>query len=501
MRMALAASLLISSALLGAAPVVANTYVLDDFKPDQERTAAAAIVAAVFAGHAPVMAEASIADQIIELEEQHQAILARCDEIRTLIEDGAELTDDLEKEIDEKTSDGAKLAKRIASLKKIAPQGAGRKTAPEAGLTPAGAGARVLNTRIDPKHGFQNFGEFAIATRRHAAGQADHDGVKKLQAAATTYGNEGTGADGGFLVPPEFSTEIWKKVEAEENLMARTLELIVSGNSMMVPKDETTPWGTTGPQFYFEGEGSQGSQSKGVFELNQMRLYKLMALVPASEELLEDAVGYTSWLMGKMPQNLAHKINTVILRGTGVGQPLGILNSGSLVSVTKETSQPADTLWAANISKMWARMYAPWRRNSVWLYNQDLEPQLDGLAFQPSGASSMLPTTASTPIYMPPGGIADAPYGRLKGRPAIALQACSAVGDQGDIILVDLKQYQTLRKAAGMKVDTSMHFFFDQAVSAFRFIFRMNGQPAWSAAITPENSANTLSWAVTLDAR
>jgi hypothetical protein len=62
-------------------------------------------------------------------------------------------------------------------------------------------------------------------------------------------------------------------------------------------------------------------------------------------------------------------------------------------------------------------------------------------------------------------------------------------------------QYWILRKAAGLKADTSIHLYFDQGLTAFRFTFRMNGQPAWSAPVTPQNSANTLSWAVVLDGR
>jgi HK97 family phage major capsid protein len=147
---------------------------------------------------------------------------------------------------------------------------------------------------------------------------------------------------------------------------------------------------------------------------------------------------------------------------------------------------------------MWARLYAPWRRNAVWIINQDAEPALEAMGYAPSG---VVPTAASMPVYLPPGGVADAPYARLKGRPVVPLQAAKTVGDQGDIMLIDFNQYWLLRKAAGVRSDTSIHLYFDQAITAFRWIFRINGQPAWSAAITPENGSNTLSWAVALDAR
>ena len=437
-----------------------------------------------------------------ELQDASQAIVNAADER------GEDISDDDLATIEANGIKVEALGKQISARRAAAPtaQGQGRRTAsePQARNEPNGNGRRVVHATVrdNARHNFTNFGEFAMGVRMQArGGNMEHDSVKKLLNAATTYGNEGAGADGGFLVPPEFSRQLWQKVEAEENLMNRCTPLTPEGNSMSVPKDETTPWGTAGVRVYWEAEAAQATASKAALELATQRLYKLFALVPASDELLEDASGYESFIQAIVPGRMAATINTAIVDGTGVGQPLGILKAPSLISVAKATSQPADTVWMKNIEAMWARMYAPWRRNSVWLINQDIEPSLGGMAFQATGASSNLPGTSAVPAYMPPGGLSTSPYGTLKGRPVVPVQACKTVGDQGDIILVDLNQYWILRKAAGLKTDTSMHLYFDQALTAFRFIFRINGQPMWSSAITPQNSANTLSWAVTLDAR
>jgi HK97 family phage major capsid protein len=447
----------------------------------------------------PIMMDVT-ASAIARLEEQRANILDASNAIVAAAdEDERELSDDELATIDANTASIAKFDKQIEARKALEPVATGRKTAPEA----VAKGERKVPAaaRDTARHGFHNMGEFAKSVRAHASGSVELESVRKLTNAATTYGNEGSGADGGFLVPPEFASMIWKKVEGEENLMSRCTELTPSGNSMTLPKDETTPWGTSGIQAYWESEAATASQTKAVFESSTLRLYKLMALAPVTDELLEDSSGFESWIAAKVPSIIAHKINTAIVSGTGAGQPLGILNSASLVSVAKETSQPADTVWFANINKMWSRMYAPWRRNAVWLINQDIEPSLHGMAFQATGASSMLPGTSAVPAYLPMNGLSSSPYATLMGRPVVPVSAAKTVGDQGDIILVDLKQYWVLRKAAGLRTDTSMHLYFDQAVTAFRFIFRINGQPAWSSTISPENGSNTLSWAVALDAR
>lgn len=447
-----------------------------------------------------VEALATLQNRREEIFNASQAIVAKADEA------GVELTEEEVAAIEANTEEMEKLDRQINARKLLTPSGTGRKTAPEARTTPPANGSTtrqpVTVRQNDPRNGWGSFGEFAMAVRGSALGKTENESVRKLQNAVTTYGNEGTGADGGFLIPPEFAREIWQKVQAEENLMTRCSQLVTGTNSMTIPKDETTPWGTSGIRVYWDGEGAAMTATKAVFEQSQFRLVKLTCLAPVSDEMLEDSTSLESWLRGKVPSLMAHKINTGIIRGTGVGMPLGILASltaGSAISVAKETSQPADSIWAANIEKMWARMYAPWRRNAVWLINQDIEPALGQMAFAPA---SVTPTAASNvPLYMPPGGLSAAPYGTLKGRPVVPIQACSGIGDQGDIILADLTQYWVLTKAGGIKSDTSIHLYFDQNVTAFRFIFRINGQPVWSSAITPENSSSSLSWAVTLDAR
>jgi HK97 family phage major capsid protein len=68
------------------------------------------------------------------------------------------------------------------------------------------------------------------------------------------------------------------------------------------------------------------------------------------------------------------------------------------------------------------------------------------------------------------------------------------------VILADLTKYLSVVKG-GMKSDTSIHLWFDQNVTAFRFVMRMNGQPWLKAAIARKNGSNTLSHFVTVATR
>jgi hypothetical protein len=48
---------------------------------------------------------------------------------------------------------------------------------------------------------------------------------------------------------------------------------------------------------------------------------------------------------------------------------------------------------------------------------------------------------------------------------------------------------------------TSIHVFFDYDMTAFKFVFRMGGQPWWSSALAAKNGTNTYSPFVALQTR
>lgn len=345
---------------------------------------------------------------------------------------------------------------------------------------------------------FDSLGDFAMAVKAVARGHRD---PRLISNAPTTYGSEWTGADGGYAVPPDFKEEIITLINGEDSLLSMTDSIPTTSNTLVVPVDESTPWQSTGGiQAYWDGEGAQFTQSKPALQNNTIRLNKLTALVPVTEELYEDAPALGAYLKRKAPEKIKFKLNDAILNGTGVGMPLGILNAPCTVSIAKETGQPADTLVAQNLIDMWARCYGPSRRNAVWLYNQEIETQLMTAAIAVKNVAGT-ENVGGFPVYMPPGGLSSTPYATLFGRPMIPTQACKTLGDKGDIILGDMKQYLTGVKVPQIRQQVSIHLWFDYDIVAFKFVMRVAGQPWLSAPISPLNGTNTLSPFVVLDER
>jgi HK97 family phage major capsid protein len=195
--------------------------------------------------------------------------------------------------------------------------------------------------------------------------------------------------------------------------------------------------------------------------------------------------------MPLVSERIQWKVNEAILFGTGVGQPLGVLNSANnaAVIVAKESGQATATLNQANISKMRSRLITGNLSKAVWIANPDILPALEGL------------TTGQIPIFLPPGtGIREGYDGTLNGRPLLLSEHASAFSSQGDLSLLALNGYRTITKAGGIDTATSMHIYFDANATAFRFIFRIDGKPIIKAPITPPKG-NDRSYFVTLGAR
>jgi HK97 family phage major capsid protein len=448
--------------------------------------------------------------RLAELDSQAKNIIAFAEsEKRSLNGDEVKELDKIYAAFEEVDAE-IKVRERAANMSARAAGGGGRQSTPDLTPTQVAAAAAAEDvpaaTQQSPalarrvaasaratdtgKWGFRSSGEFIVAVFRASARGATPD-PRLIANAPTTFGQEGVGADGGFAVPPDFRSTIIKKVAGEESLLSMTDQQTTSSNTITFPIDETEPWGTSGVRVYWESEGGQKTQSKPRLGESSVKANKLIALVPMTDELLDDAPAMTSWLNTKVPEHIDYAVNAAIIRGSGVGQPLGILNSAGLLTVAAESGQAADTLRFENIVNLYTRMPASSKRRAVWLMNEDNEAQLMKMQFPGTGTA--------VPVYLPPGGLSAAPYGTLMGRPVIPMEAMSALGDVGDIVFADMSKYMTLVKG-GLKQDISIHLWFDYDITAFRFVLRIGGKPWFNSVITRANGLSR-AFFVTLGAR
>ena len=342
------------------------------------------------------------------------------------------------------------------------------------------------------------FGEFLQAVKNVSMNPVMRADEPRLKWEAALGAGEAGGADGGFLTTVDVAQGILERMYEVGQILGLVKHIPLSGTNNALELnaiDETSR--ATGSRFggvqgYWTDEGGSVTATRPKFRKISLKLKKLAALGYATDELLGDAGALESVMNDAFAQELTFLAEDAIYEGTGGGQPLGILNAPATVSVAKETGQAAATILKENIDKMWSRMFARNRANGVWLVNQDVDTALESL--------SAVVGVGGVPVWLPAGGLAEAPNARLKGRPVIPVEYAATLGTVGDIVFWDPTQYVVIEKG-GIQAASSMHVAFITDEMAFRVIYRIDGAPLWHSALTPFHGTSTLSPFISLATR
>jgi len=355
--------------------------------------------------------------------------------------------------------------------------------------------------KLEKTGGYDEFWQFARDI--YQAGEGGRSMPNKLATwdkSVKTAGHltEGDEAQGGYLVPEEFRTTLMENLIEASIIRNKALAIPMQTNTIRIPTVEDWTHASSthgGIALIRPGEAGQKTPTKPKFGQIQLTLHKLVGLVFVSDELLEDSPISIAPLMSRMfSEAFAWQEDEDFIWGTGGAMPLGIINAPCLVTQAIETDQDADTIVTENIIKMWSRMRPRGMGSAVWLAHNDTFPQLATLtlAIGTGGTNVGL-------IDRVPG----APYSSMLGRPLILTEHCDTVGDLGDILLCDWRQYLIGQKAGASAIAaaSSIHLKFDYDEVAYRFVMRYDGQPWESSAFTPKRSAITQGSFVALAAR
>jgi len=156
---------------------------------------------------------------------------------------------------------------------------------------------------------------------------------------ASSGQNEGTGADGGYAVPTEYYNQIIGTLGNYGFVRKNATTIKMGSNSMRVP---TLSSGVT---VSWESEGTASAYTKAALSYATLTARKLKALVPITEELMDDNnVNIEQWLVDVVGWRISEEEDRVGLVGsTGDGDAFnGILNTATVVV----TMDSGDTTFA-----------------------------------------------------------------------------------------------------------------------------------------------------------
>lgn len=304
----------------------------------------------------------------------------------------------------------------------------------------AGAANEGGRVEVEAKPVYRNLGEQLIDVQAMtldtaSAPKARERFVQVVNAASGA--STGVDSEGGYLVEKDKSSEIMTTAMSTGDLTSRCTIQPISANAdgfewlAAKDRDRTT---RSGLSVYWKGEATaMASSGKVNLEPHEMRVKDLYGMLYVTNRMLRDAPALAAFAQRELRKEFAFKFDQSIYEGSGVGQPLGIMNSPLPVTVAKESGQAAKTIVAANIVNMLARFKGS-IANAAWFVNQDVLPQLP------------LMTIGNQPVFVPGGSFANAPFGVLLGRPIVPIEFCETLGSKGDIILGDFSEYMLVQK-------------------------------------------------------
>ena len=355
------------------------------------------------------------------------------------------------------------------------------------------------NALSDPKAGFKSFGHFCTDLIKAEVSKDVSPELRKWEGVmqkTAGYMEEGNLAQGGYLVPEEFSNKIMEKSLETSIVRPRAVIQPMGSNRLVIPADVDADHSSNffgGITIYRTGEGAQKNRTNPTFGRIALTLHKVTGLCEVTDELLEDSViALEANLTRKFSQAIAFVEDDDFLNGNGANMPIGVLNTinPAIVTVTAISGQGAATIIAENIRDMWMRMYPAGQAKAVWVANIETFAELF--------AMEMAVGTGGVPVWLPAGGMSGTPYQTLMGKPLIFTEKCQALGTAGDIALIDFSQY-IIGQRGGLKMASSMHLRFDYDATVFRFVLRYDGQPTWLTTLQPKRGSNTLSPFVVLN--
>lgn len=328
--------------------------------------------------------------------------------------------------------------------------------------------------------GFRSLGEFLVATRKFLDGETRDGRIDELFRKTMS---EGTDSAGGVLVPEKWADQILSV--ALENSIVRSRAIRIPGNSdtlnirVLVDSDRSSNIFGGITMTWLEEAGDKAANVSDP-SLGNLKLTAHEGVVGAfvSNSLENDVEKFEQFFLQAFGRAIRFYEDETYIWGTGSGQPLGIMNSGAMIPVTRTANSKVDL---ADIGNMAERLLPGSWQTAVWLVNQSVLSELIELTANAANSASVI----------------DLAKMQILGRPIIVTEKCSAMGTTGDIILADFGQYvifdRELIVASSRHVNYGGSYGFLQNETFWKIVLRVDGQPVPQEPITPRRGGSTVS--------
>lgn len=334
--------------------------------------------------------------------------------------------------------------------------------------TPAAkAGYVTADGGTADKH-IKSFGDFLVAVRRN-----DVERLTKVYGTTKDLG-ESPGSAGGYLVPTEYGSQLIQAAAFENPVYSRVQRIPVMRESGTYPALDQyfTPVAGSGQTAFaggvkasFTEAGAEFTETQPAFSTLNWRLNKMGGVTEVENELIEDSpFAIEALLRGLFQVAISARNERNILRGSGVGEPLGILNAACAIGVSDNTT--GSFKWE-DVGAMYAR-FKGMGGSPVWVIHPSVWPKImtmnnSSVSVVQTNLNSGTPNT-------------------INGFPVITSEHMPQIGNNGAVLLADLTAYVMFEKA-GLSISYSEHVGFKRDVGVWKFRIRNDGKPWLQAPI------------------
>jgi HK97 family phage major capsid protein len=214
--------------------------------------------------------------------------------------------------------------------------------------------------------------------------------------------------------------------------------------------------------------GATLTKTEPTFEMLEWRLHKLGGYTEVDNELIETSPqSIEALLSGLFGIAIQAKTERNILRGSGVGEPLGILNSPAIVNITPATNSLFS--WP-DVGAMWSRFKSA-GGTPVWLIHPSVWPDILTMELGSNGANAWTLNMQSGQGQ------------NINGFPIITSEHLPQANSAGNVVLADLGAY-LLFNTPDLSIAYSEHAAFLNDQGTWRFTQRIDGMPWLRSPIT-----------------
>lgn len=359
---------------------------------------------------------------------------------------------------------------------------------------PAVADTSVQAQKLD-NGGFANLGEFINAVRfgdsrgrlaevKVNQGQGGGYAVPEAFIAGMrphSRNNEwqmGVGTDGGYVVPEQHDTSRILQLAYANSIVRPRAQVLPAGD----PPDSaiTIPafnQGANGPlggiDVTWIGEGADKPETDAKLLEVTLTPHEVAATTVATDKLLRNWSAGSAFIERLLRQAMSTAEEIAFLTGNGTGKPSGVLataNTGA-IPINRTT---AGKVTYADVVTMLSRLHMAAGADPVFVANQYLLPVI-----------AMITDENGKYIY----GSGDASRGipaTLLGYPIMFTDKVPAVGQRGDLSLIDFAQY-LIKDGSGPFLAASEHVLFRSNKTVIKAFWNVDGKPWVKAPLSLEN--------------